>query len=631
MISSLIFLSAISQGVQSSDLVLFESGILPQAIVSKTKLADKPLSVMAQAKAEYLAGRFDVCLLKLSSVAEKQPGLGAWIWRQKMICVLPLLAGEKIKRAQIFELLEGIKNHTWEWSRPPYQEALRAKWKELLLANVERANLWPPLERKRLAELGLLWKPLFSTSDRSKLNRLMGESYLARQDFHLARQWMERALLLEDSQETRSRIEAVDRLSKETGPDPLAALGRSKKDIETTGEELPKEKELYERILQTQKLGDIIGVAEDLISILEVAPAGVRSKWATEKLQELYTQMSEREESKFQLAKGRLMSVLKKVDSGKLAKWVQIAFRAGQYNDSYDLGQEVLGRVEPMTAPTKTLWLTARSAQFIGKFDEARKRFGEVVSMHAASEEVLDGYQQLAFMDFREEKYQAAIGHLEKILAKPRESSVELTARYWLWRALEKTDAVRASLEAKILVEKFPLSYYGLRARLETGGGTITSLSPTTASTEKNGSDKGKEVSEIDKNIFSQAEKESLGRAEELLKVGWLEEAKLELSDIGDIRSIQARVWLVKKLSSSADFLRASMMMNSVWEEDGSFVTEATMKLVFPRLFLSGLDPEAKKYKLENLLPLSLMRQESGFSVKAVSTSGALEIGRAHV
>ncbi|MBX9766919.1 MAG: lytic transglycosylase domain-containing protein [Bdellovibrionales bacterium] len=622
MIFSFIFLSGLLQVSGAADLVLYETGILPQAIATKASKADKAVTPRAQAKAEYLAGHFDVCLQRLAGPASKQPGIGAWVWRQKLICALPLLPGEKVKRAQIFELLDGVNQHTWEWSRPPYQESLRAKWKDLLLANMDATSFWPPGDRKRLAEMGLRWKSIFSTSERAKLMRLMGESYLAKQNFKLARQWMERALLLEDSQETRSRIDVVDRMSKEPGADPVSNLGRSKKDIDSMGEELPKEKELYDRILQTQKLGDLIGVAEDLISILEIAPAGVRSKWATEKLQEIYTQVNEREDSKFQLAKGRLMSVLKKVDTLKLAKWVQVAFRAGQYSDSYELGQEVLGRVEPMTAPTKTLWLTARSAQFIGKFDEARKLFAEVITTHAASEEVLDGYQQLAFMDMREGKYPSAIGFLEKILSKPRESSVELTARYWLWRALEKTDVVRAGFEAKTLVEKFPLSYYGLRARLETGGGPITSFGP--ALTDKEKKAKERDLTEIDRNVFSESEKESLDRAEALLKDGWLEEAKLELSELTEPRAIQARVWLAQKVSSTADFLRASMIMNSVWEEDVSYVNEAMMKIVFPRLFLSALDPEAKRYKLENLLPLSLMRQESGFNVRAVSSSGAL-------
>ena len=628
-----------SGGAMAADLQLFESGIFPveleNVLASAGKLSgrkkgaekkDPNVAPRVVAKALFLAGDFEGCFKNMVGAPSKSPGLSAWYWRQKLICALPLLAGEKLKRAQFLELLDGVNGYPSEWSRPPYQESLRARWKDLYLAVMESAQYWPPQDRQRLADLGLRWKSVFSSSERAKVTRLMGEAYIAKQNYKMARQWMERALLIEDSSETRGRIDVIDRLTKDPGAEPVAQLGRSKKDLDSFGEELPKEKESYERAFLAMRQNDIMSVAEDLITILEVAPGGVRSKWATEKLQELYIQASEKEDSKFQLAKGKLLGVLKKADVNRLAKWVQVAFRAGQYADAYDLGQEVVGRSEVMTMPVKVLWLTARSAQFIGKADEARRLFGRVLQEHASSEEVLDGYLQLALMDLREEKFQAAVGNLEKILAKPRESSVELTARYWLWRALEKVDSARAQQEIKILIERFPLSYYGLRARLESSGGVLTTLGPESSATPagENKKEVGKIPADIDRGIFSEYERESLNRAEILVKEGWIEEARLELSEVGEPRSVDARMWIAERAGQTADFLRASQVMNALWDEDLRNISDDSLRVVFPRFFLSGLEPEAKKYRLENLLPLSLMRQESGFNMRAVSSSGAL-------
>lgn len=159
-------------------------------------------------------------------------------------------------------------------------------------------------------------------------------------------------------------------------------------------------------------------------------------------------------------------------------------------------------------------------------------------------------------------------------------------------------------------MNRFPFSYYGLRARLELGKGSLE-FKP--------------EPKKFETKIWlTGPERIAWEKVQLLLKAGWLDEAQAELRELpqplkADDKAIRALVW-----AAAGGFVTASRLVNEAWDENPEFRRAPFTTAGFPREFSEFVAKEATARKLDPDLVRGLIKQESSFNVRAVSTSNAL-------
>ncbi len=67
----------------------------------------------------------------------------------------------------------------------------------------------------------------------------------------------------------------------------------------------------------------------------------------------------------------------------------------------------------------------------------------------------------------------SAVAIFERLLSLKGQDRYELSARYWLVRALQNSKSVRAAKEAEVILSKFPFSYFGLKLKAESLQGQL--------------------------------------------------------------------------------------------------------------------------------------------------------------
>ena len=112
-------------------------------------------------------------------------------------------------------------------------------------------------------------------------------------------------------------------------------------------------------------------------------------------------------------------------------------------------------------------------------------------------------------------------------------------------------------------------------------------------------------------------------KAQILMKAGWLEEAQAELRDLppaisANDKAVRALLW-----AAAGGYVTASRLANDAWDENSDFRRSPFTDAVFPKDFAEFIDASAKKRGLDRDLVRGLIKQESSFNPRAVSTSNA--------
>jgi soluble lytic murein transglycosylase len=215
-------------------------------------------------------------------------------------------------------------------------------------------------------------------------------------------------------------------------------------------------------------------------------------------------------------------------------------------------------------------------------------------------------------LNYRLKDYSSAQAEFERLLAQSQIGLLELPARYWLWRSLQTQNIEGAKEQQEELIRKFPFSYYGLRARIEANGGFVEWKI-----------EKAKE--KLSSKVWlSEGERLTWKRVQALLKAGWLEEAQKELADLpavsksGD-KAIRALLW-----AAAGQFTASSRLANEAWDEAPELRVTSLVQAAYPQVFPDLVQAQAAKRKLDPMLVRSLIKQESGFNPRALSSSNAM-------
>ncbi|MCH8157028.1 MAG: lytic transglycosylase domain-containing protein [Nitrospinae bacterium] len=198
----------------------------------------------------------------------------------------------------------------------------------------------------------------------------------------------------------------------------------------------------------------------------------------------------------------------------------------------------------------------------------------------------------------------------------PSSDTFESAALYWAARTesdLENEDA--RSERVSQLIERFPLNFYSILARLEQRQDISELLS---GGLDQQPAYRISGLGDIKRKRLSHAEK--------LISIGFLEYAEEELEQITSGRDSPAfQIYLARLFHLAHGFQNSIRLHWSVFQANkGSALSDSLAQGLFPRARFEAVEVSAGGAKLDPWFILSLMRQESAFNEKIVSSANAI-------
>lgn len=498
---------------------------------------------------------------------------------------------------------------TSDWLLSPAAEEIKNVLIEgqLRLINVQvrndRAAAW------KLIDQLLSRGEWLSNEQKADVYKQAGELAFVEQNLDMAKDFLIKSLAYQESAELRRRLESLGGEAEQL--ENAAVVQGSpvgEQSFVGAGEE---ELELERRMKRSLESGDMVSVVEDGVQLLRKFPGGVRASWASDRILNIYLGVASRKEERLRLAKGRILKEMQKVDGARIYRWANNAYVRGHYVDALELAEVGMTRLEGHPDLTAMTVLGARAAVHAGNYKAAQKLFELLAVNHVGSEESAEALFRLGLIHLREQDYSAAAARFERLLALTYGQDFEYRTLYWYWRSQQKLGIEGASATALRLIQKYPITYYGLRARAELNDNKLVW-------TEE-------ELKSLSGEVrLTSSQMEVWQRIELLLKAGWLTAARQEIARLPDPSHPKDKIFRAYLQTQGFDYFNAIRMLNQAWNEDSGLLLRSTLELGFPRAFSLQVENEAKNYNLDSALVYALIRQESSFRVDAQSPAQAM-------
>lgn len=543
----------------------------------------------------------------------KYASIKGWILPSWLRCAREL-GEEKKSTESLTQALKAVEANlslqlAGPWKNQIFTEMVKARF--VLIENTEKSN---PTETWRQIDLLLEQKDRLDRPQKARLYEKAGELSQAKAQLKAAQFFYEESLSEQDAKATRDKLSSI-----------LFALNDKATEKKTTAETEEKgltsenEEKFEDRIRASVKSNDAMVLLEDCISYLNRFPTGRRAKWAHEKVLDIYSGLLELPSSdkekleRSQALQNRALSLMERADATRISEWARQLHRKSDYIGSQRLAEKALESLQKSNSAAILLYVAGRSSQIRGDYKRAKKHLEQYVEMHGGGEDVVEVLFRLGLTHIRLGQASSAVAIFEKLLAQKNIDRYELSSRYWLARCLQSTNNTRALTEVQMIMDKYPFSYYGLRLRLERGGGFLDWPTPLKATKPISG-----------EYYLAPAQKKILDRLQLLANNGWFYEATLELADLPTPNEAMVKVLLAKKLTDLHLYPLAIRMINEAGDLDSDLRALDVVSMSFPQVYKNLIEAQSLKQKLNPTLVRSLIRQESAFGLRAVSTSNAL-------
>lgn len=564
---------------------------------------------LAQLKNAQVNRDFKACQAQGKSLYASQKTVRPWILAVQFDCELNWVASKKSGVAQL-RTLNGILKGQPDWLlRGPYREKLKSALVDSHFAILE----WEIKNRPQLAwsSVGDLLdlQDWMTSEQKAKAFQMAGELAFLQQNLNTAKAYALKSLALVDDAKLRDKLKAIESalvFKKDKTQDATTSLEKPEPPI--LGNE---EQKIVERMTSALKSGDLFSATQDGVELIEEYPGSVQADWAAQRISESYLTIAQQDEKQFKVLRYDLINVMKRADSKRILDWAKRAYRIGQYKDAADLAEEAYTKSKGDIAVVEIVDLLAKAALHNKEYSKAQKYFKDVFEKYSGTRESVDAYFYTGMILFLEKNYSKSISFFEKVISQFQYSDMELMARYWLWRATQKTDAQRAQVEVQMLIQKFPFSYYGLRAIAETNKGEVSFEGFKKKLTQK-------------QDLWlSPQEKAAWDRFQVLSSAGWYEEANLELNQLPIPENPEGLAMLARHFAAAFNYPKAISMLNKAWDQNAELRTFSLLQAAYPKEFQSLIAEQSEARKVDPRLVMSLIRQESSFNVYAVSSSNA--------
>jgi soluble lytic murein transglycosylase len=576
---------------------------------TKAKIKGGPLiESMVEAKRAFGKSDRAKCLSNLEKAYKLGKSLGPWIALNQVQCALMRDKAGKVSLPALQAALNRIDAQPrWLLFGPPVGD-LRKAYVQSLLALAEgqlkgdRNAAWKTLDR--LHQI----KGWLTVDERANAFRWAGELAFIEQNLSAAQDFLMRSLNERESAELRSRVDSIRStlLGKKAAAPEKPAAPKPSDDLGLSDEE----KDIYARMMRAYDSQDYVSAIEDGVQLIQKFPGGKRAAEASDRVLEIYLSLSNRTDDKYRHVRESIVKEMGKADGGRLARWANNAYARGNYIDALNLAEKSYEKLNGHPDSTKVLLLAGEAAVSCGEYTDAQEHFERLLKAHAGTVEAAEATFRLGLLEYRRKKYSNAAAYFERLLALSAGRDFEYRALYWQWRTQQKVDPGRAGVQAQTLVAKYPLSYYGLRAKAELNGGVI-----------QLGNKKVGVKAEL---RLLESERLAWERLGILLKAGWFKEAEKELDSLPEPQSNEERLVRAKYWAAALRYDMAMQMMNEVFESDPNLLQAPVLRIIFPDEYLPWISREAKNTGLASEWILSLIRQESSFRFDVKSPSNAV-------
>lgn len=493
--------------------------------------------------------------------------------------------------AQLDKALKILLSHRTLLHEGPWSEELQTLFVKLRLVQLEKQvssgvskNAGPALDFLLDGSLTL------DKEQKSKVFELLGDIALQQKKNTEARFLYEESQNQKDSKSIQSKIDKLSALpnGKATGTTTEAGLEESAP------------------ILQVLKTSEPLKALKEVVSFLNQYPGSRIAKRLKDKPLEIYNSFSERSK------KDTALVEMIRADSSRLLDWSQNLHRRADFLGAQVLAEKALLHAPHSPQTTSLLWIAGRSAHFMGEYEKALEHFANLIEFHAGTDEASEAAFRSGLIQIRQKKFPTAILTFDKLLQEKRER-YDLSAKYWLIRALQETKDERATSLAAELIERYPFSYYGLKLQAENRAGKLEWPVPK------------EKTPFLESELYLVGEqKASWRRFRTLSNEGWTHEARAELVNLPFIKSSNLKMTLAKKMAERQQFALTIGLVNEAMEKNPALRREEFLKLGFPDVFTDLYKEEARRYGVDVVILRSLTRQESAFNLRAVSSSNAL-------
>ncbi|UYL09692.1 transglycosylase SLT domain-containing protein [Bdellovibrio sp. SKB1291214] len=553
------------------------------------------LPALAQLKGHEINGHWNECLTLSPKVFAAQKELKGWVGQVWLHC-LDKAQQKKTSAGQEDRVLTAIAKSWNLFEEGPWSQDLWNMWvtQELSYLDSEAKKKNRKIE-SRIERL-LDRSAKLSREQKSQCYQMLGDFALNANEYVQAQFLYEEAQSYKDSRYLTDKLDFLAKARSQTVK-PAATV-----QVEAIGED----GKLEERIRQSLKTNDLIPALKDTISLLNQYPGGRAARRLKDKPLEIYNSISDK------MVAEKALVEMGEADASRLLEWAQNLHRKGDWPSSLVLAQKSYDKSSQSPAMVSALWVASRSAHFLGQYDKALDLYNKLIVMANGSDESSEALFRSSLIYYRKKEFTTAAALLERLVQQGKDR-YDLNAQYWLVRSLQSFSKERADKAAQALMDKYPFSYYGLRLRAETQNGKLTWPEVT-----------DKNPALADSIFLVGTQKKSWDRFLSLSQAGWVSEAQTELNDLPAIKDPTLKVALAEKLSQRGQYFNAIRLVNDALENDPRLRQEKFLKIGYPEVFTTLYKKEADRYGIDVILLRSLTRQESGFNMKAVSTSNAL-------
>ena len=198
----------------------------------------------------------------------------------------------------------------------------------------------------------------------------------------------------------------------------------------------------------------------------------------------------------------------------------------------------------------------------------------------------------------------------------PTYDSFYPAAMYWLSHNESSLGNAKGRVEwLNKLITDFPFDFYSILARLELGLGLESFF------------DDEINVTQVYRTMgLGEIDRKRLSRSERLIAVGFFNLAAKDLEKINSNNSsIGFKSYLARLLNLAHGFQNAILLNWNILKNEGDEKLSGPLaRGLFPNAWMASVENHAKQYNLDPLFILSLMRQESAFNEKIVSSANAI-------
>ncbi|WP_413582192.1 transglycosylase SLT domain-containing protein [Bdellovibrio sp. HCB288] len=553
------------------------------------------LPVLAQLKAHEINGRWNECLNLSSRVFAVQKELKGWVGQTWLHC-LDKTQQKKTSAGQEDRVLTAIARQWHLFEVGPWSQDLWNMWvtQELSYLNAEAGKK----NRKVLSRVERLLdnSGKLNRDQRSQCYQILGDFSLNDNDYPQAQFFYEEAQSLKDSKYLTEKLEFLAKTRNQA----VAAAPAAQ--IEAIGED----GKLEERIRVSLKQNDLIPALKDTVTLLNQYPGGRAARRLKDKPLEIFNSINDN------AIAAKALEEMGEADASRLLEWAQNLHRRGEWESGMKLAEKSYEKNPQSPTATSALWVSSRSAHFLGLYDKALDLYSKQIVISNGTDESSEALFRSSLIYYRKQDFTTAAALLERLVQQGKDR-YDLNAQYWLVRSLQTFSKDRADKAAQALMDKYPFSYYGMRLRAESQGGKLTWPDVTAKDLKLNSS-----------LWLVGSQKKSWDRFVALSAAGWVGEAQTELSDLPPMKDPTLQVLFAEKLAQRGQYFSAIRMVNDAMENDPRLRQQQFLKTGYPEIFTNFYQKESDRYGIDAILLRSLTRQESGFNMKAVSTSNAL-------